>query len=612
MPLKQEPIAEFTFDSGYISSAAHATDLHSAMHTGSRSVLVTGMNKPRTFKGVGIVTLTGGSRAMLPAGNDYAGLGRFADSSGKGGVVKVLSALFFAGTGRLFYNGAQVGSLNASSVLQLTLLTSGSYSTSAYQAGLSQPSAPTIATRTSLGVGMSGKLKAGTYSVRVTKVRSTTGVRSPASPASNVAISTESGGVGKSLRVTFPAIGSNGADYWQIYVSPKGFGSTGPHYLLAEIAETDLTTVDSVARSYEIEWSDGDLVGKPLAPIDNDPPPACVFVGALGDCTFVDGCYGDVSSGVTAAAPGSTIAVSLPLRPEEFPVDWVLFPPDAPTALLRGGDGFYYRFGKNSMGVISYTGGVDVTPLSYQLYWGNIGINYAHNACLGEGGRLYAKSGKKLVRIGPDGEPEMAWAAPILDDIASWADADTVLGWDQDSGHLCVMNGRTIYAYNPELDRWAAPMVLGTVVDFGGVPGSIVSAVTHDGHLYFSCLDATNSRLSIFQFNAGNGSTAEVYSDWHFADESVMIRQIDILGRYDNINTIEVKVFANEDDTTAIFEAGHNPTSAAGKAQRIPPFRVALPDLQSFKVYVKHTSSGGDAVPAEKITVKGTRRGIIR
>jgi hypothetical protein len=162
---------------------------------------------------------------------------------------------------------------------------------------------------------------------------------------------------------------------------------------LQEVADSALTTIDSVPRSVEIEWVDGDLVDKPLAPVESSPPPACIFAGALGNSVFVDGCYGDTVSGTSASAPGTVIACSLALRPEEFPLDWLAFPPDAPTCLLKGGDGFYYRFGANSLGVISYTGGEPA--ITYQLYWGSTGVSYPHNAVVDGGGRLYAKTGTK-------------------------------------------------------------------------------------------------------------------------------------------------------------------------------------------------------------------------
>lgn len=584
----------------YESSGLETVVNPMSMAQGSKNVIITGLGKPTSFKGMTELAGKVGSRFLTQAGESFAGLGRFSDSAGKGSVVRVMAGLFFAGSGRLFYDGADMG-VSASSVLQLKLLASGSFGTT-YQAGLSQPSAPTIATRTSLGVGLTGKLKAGTYAVRIYKIRTATGGRSNSSEPSNLAVATESNSVGQSLRVTLPAADANGGDRWGICVTPRNFGSTGPFFLLQEVAEADLTTIDSVPRSIEIEWTDGDLAGKPLAPIDSYPPPACVFVGALGNSVFVDGCYGDTVSGVSAASPGTVIACSLPLRPEEFPLDWLAFPPDAPTCLLRGGDGFYYRFGKNSLGVISYTGGEP--PITYQLYWGATGVTYQHNAVVAEGGRLYAKTGTKgLVRIGNRGEPDTLWAAKISDDVEGWDDADTVLGWDENNSLLCVMNNLTVLPFNSTLDKWGAPIDL-----TGLVTGKILSAVTHLGALYISCLNTSGSGIKIYEFNAGSGTVMEVYTDWVWSEsEADYIRQIDVRGRFDTTNPISLKVFKDGDLTTPILDIARVPT--VGSQVSLAPFAGLLANLESWCIYLSQENGGGD-MGFERINVKGYRKGV--
>lgn len=585
----------------YESSGIESDFKPGIMAEGSRNVLITGNGKPQAFKGVTVQAGKVGARYLTQAGDSYAGLGSFSDSGIKGSVARVLAALFFAGTGALYYDGVSL-SATASSILQLKLLASGAFGTT-YQAGLSQPSAPTIATRTSLGTGMTGKLKAGTYTVKTYKIRSATGARSIASPASNIAISVEDNNIGQSLRVSFSAADANGGDRWGVCVTPRNFGTTGPYFLLREVAESALTTIDSVPRSFEIEWTDGDLVGQPLAPIESYPPPACVFVGSLGNSTFVDGCYGDTVSGVSAAAPGTVIASSLPLRPEEFPLDWLAFPPDAPTALLRGGDGFYYRFGKNSLGVISYTGGEPA--ITYQLYWGTTGISYPHNAVVAEGGRLYAKTGTKgLVRIGQNGQPESLWATPFLDDIEGWTDEDTVLGWDENNSTVCIMNNLTIIPFNSTLDKPGAPIDL-----TGKVTGKILSAVTNLGAMYISCLDSGTSSIKLYKFNAGTGSVVEVYTDWKFADEADYIRQVNVFMRSDSTNNVTLKVFKNESFASPAL----NITIAAnaGAPLKLPPFRGLIPDLRSWCVYLKQTAAGGD-MGFEKVEVKGYSKGLVK
>jgi hypothetical protein len=200
--------------------------------------------------------------------------------------------------------------------------------------------------------------------------------------------------------------------------------------------------------------------------------------------------------------------------------------------LLRGGEGFYYRFGKNSLGVISYIGGEP--PIQYQLLWGTTGVSYPHNAVVAEGGRLYAKTGTKgLVRVGMNGEPHTLWAAPFLDDVEAWNDANTILGWDENNMTVCIMNGTTILPFNSTLDKPGAPISL------AGITGNIVGCVTHLGALLIAAEDSGSSTIKLYKFNAGTGSVVEIYCDWCFSSEETdYIKQIDIKGRFDTTNTV--------------------------------------------------------------------------
>jgi hypothetical protein len=560
----------------------------------SKNVLIAGAGRPEAFRGVSLIAGKQGSRYLTQAGDSFAGLGKFSESIGKGSVVRVMAGLFFAGSGTLFYDGQDL-TTTASSILQLKLLSSGAFGTT-YQAGLSQPSAPTLVTRSSLGPGMTGRLKAGSYSAVVYKIRTATGARSVASPPSEIIVAVENNNIGQSARLTFPAADVNGGDRWGVCVTPRGFGSTGPHFLLKEVPESALTTIDSVPRSIEIEWTDADLAGKPLAPVDSYPPPSCVFVGALGNSVFVDGAYGDITLGVAATNPGTVIACSLPLHPEEFPLDWLAFPPDAPTCLLRGGDGFYYRFGANSLGVVSFTGGEP--PIRYQLYWGSTGVRYQHNAVVAEGGRLYAKTGEKgIVRIGNNGEPEMLWASKISRELEGKNDADIVLGWDENYQQVCVCVGTIIYPFNSTLDKWGAPLDL-----TNQLPGPIVSAVTHLGSLYLSALDPPNNTIRLYKFNSGSGSLMEVRTDWLLAEDTAYIRAIQVAGRFDTTNPVTVRVYKNFDELTPIFETQQTPI--ATRPYELPSIRTIIPDLRSFQIAVLQQTGGQDAA-IEQVDVYG-------
>jgi hypothetical protein len=593
------PIETFMFNS-YDGSRISTESDHRILARGSANQIITAGGKPQAWKGLAVKPGLEGSLVLTNAGEGYAGLGSFGDTDVKGSVFRILSALFFVGNGALRFNGVSMGA-SAASLLQLKLLSGGSYAGVTYQAGLSQPVAPTLATLATLGTGFTGRLKSGTYSAKIIKIRSSTGVRSLASLQSNIIVVSESGGTGRSARITMPVIGANGADRWGIYVTPKNFGSTGPHYLLREVNESDLGTVDGVPRSLEIEWTDGDLVGQPLAPIDSFVPPAAVFGGVLGDTAFLDGCYGDVVGGVSAGSPGSTIVQSLPLRPEEYPPDFTIFPPEPPTALIRGGDGFYYRWGRSSMGVISNVGG-DGPTLAFQLMWATTGIQYPHNATVGTGGRAYAKCGKTgFCRVGADGEPETSWANPVADIVKDWDDRYTVLGWDGDSHSLVAMNHNTLLVYNETQDKWGAPIAQ-------TLAGDITAAVTQGNSLIIAAKDNGASNIKLYDFNTGTGSLMVSKTDWHFsAGESDLIRQIDTVMRADSLNPVQVDVYANEDDSAPVMTQTLTPPKTG--TTQLQPIKIALPGLRSFAVKLTQQTIGQDA-GFEAIRVTGSSNRI--
>ncbi len=590
--MERSQLAKFEFLGGFDVSSPLTRSNPARLARGSQNIVWRG-GRLEAFNGLGnSLSPLVGSRYLTNASDSYGGLGSFANSNVKGSVLKILNGLFVIGNGAVYYAGASLG-FNAVSTLQIKLLVSGAWSATTYQAGLPQASAPTLAVRTSIGVGLTGRNKAGSYSAKAFLVRDATGAKGLASEMSNIVVI--EGDAGKTIRVTFPPIGSSGADFWGLAVTARNFGSTGPHFVNFKIAEADLTTIDGVPRSYEIEWTDGDLVGKDLAPIASYAPPAAMFAGVLGDCMFLDGAVGDVVSGVTAGNPGSTIAISLPLFVEEFPPDWRLYPPEAPTALIRGGDDFYYRFGKNSMGVVSYVGGSP--PLYFQLLWTNVGINHPHNAAVGAGGMLFAKTGKRgLVRLGAGAEPESAWSDAVADIIKDWSDAETVLGWDENSQTLCVMNNETILPYHVN-HGWGAPCDVSDKTN-----GRIVAAVTHEGGLYIAALNTAGSAIDLFKYDEGTGSLMTVRSDWHYAEaESEYLRIIDVLSRLDNLdNDVTVELYINENDSTPFRTWTIPPV----KTTRLRPVKLGK-KVESFAISVKHLSDGGGGMVAERIIVSG-------
>lgn len=539
------------------------------MAKGSRNWLIVGLNKIVGYKGPLLLNGVEGGTQMMEAAESYASLGS-ADITGVGSVWRVLTALFFVGRGAVRYNGLATGAV-ATSTLSLRLLENGTYNGTTLQAGLAQPSAPTIFTKVA-GPGFSGtQLVPGTRALTIARKRSSTGAVSIQSLPSNVVIVA----TGETIVITMPLTSANGDDRWIIGSPLAGRGEIGPFFILFELPESDFTTitktdgaitaadntltsasstftaadigkaivingagtaganhtttiasinsptsvevtdaaittvgpaatfrygaiVDGVSRSVELEWSDGQLAGADLMPIDDFPPPPAAFGGTLNDTGFLDGCYGDLGTGQPAATLGATIAVSIPLRFESWPPDSLVFTPEPPTAVAsRAADGYAYRAGKRSLGALTYTGGE--RPISYQLRWSTTGCVSPHNMVIADQGRLYIFTSQHgLARIAEGDEPDTEWALPFYEDTTGWNPFEVVMGWDSDQQFVCACHRKMVLPYNTALERACTPCDL-----TGLIRGNIVAAVTGDlGELYL----CTNNVRSVSDVTTNNAS----------------------------------------------------------------------------------------------------------
>lgn len=672
----------YKFFGGYRSTSPKLAGEVNTMADGSENAYITGAGKVEVFKGVTYRATELGSQVMMNADNAYAGLGD-ENETGIGSVFRVLAAVFFIGAGKLYWNGTYLSD-SATTTLSLKTVSSGTFSAT-YQAGLAEPSAPTISA-VAPPSGFSGKNN-GTISAKIARFRTKTGAVSNASLSSNIVTATN-----QSIAVTFPSADSNGQDYWKIYGTRNGFGGVGDSYFYADIAEstitaavtatattdadttigvpngtldathvgwqytsagdtttyiTDVGAADShsagkqtitlaaasvlttsqsatftravagVTRTYVFEWRDADLTSE-FAPIRNYPPPAGNFAGAAQDVVFVDGCYGDGANVATQSddqtttydsdLAGNAIAISDPVKPESFPPDNYIFTGDRPTCLLEGGDGVFWRFGRNSMGMIRYVGGQPA--LYYDRVWQGIGVANQNNAVLGQGGRLYAFTGQRsLVRLGLQGEPDTLFAAPIMDDIGSWTDA--VMGRDGQYNVVCVMNGLTIHAFYEPLGVWCAPLKLDPYFDPED-DATIRAAVTVADKMYLAVGDAASIRL--YDFNIGSGSTAKVRTAWiPAADVSTVISRVSAVLRSDNTtsNSVAVRVYCNGDDGTVRRSFTFTPTAGqvAQDFFHLPVLKPNVRQAKSYRIELELTSSGGSA-GFERIDLMGEDSGI--
>lgn len=591
---------------GFCFSRSPMATRPNCLTSGSQNLLITGAGLVTAHSG--IATLAGrGSRSLfqIPDGG-FAGLGS-GSTSGTGDIFGLIArAIAFIGaTSNLVINGTS-RAVNASTALQILLYKSGSYSgagTGPFTAGISQMSAPTVAVTPNASTTNSG-----TMSVVTWFVRSATGGRGRKSSPSAVLVVD-----GKTVRVTvsggdLTTATNNGYDRLGIGVTKWGFGASGPAYEYTEIAISSLTTVDGVANSYELQYSSLELEGAPLAPLDDFSPPAGVFACALEDVVAVVGCYGDVASGVSATSPGTAIAVSLPVYIESFPPDNLLFLPGAPVGVLpTPSGGFAFVAGLNFMCALTYTGGSPA--LSLQTLWATTGIAHQGAMFLGEGGRLYAfTSGKSIVRIGADGQPESAFSADVSDYVSGWDATEVYGGWDDKYKFAVFCHERIVLCFNTQLGRWCAPLDLtGALATYEAICG----VVTVGGNLYLATRDRDSPAvgLRLWTLHGGFGTTWDAYFSWNRSqDVSEDIYLVECAVRADNTTyPVTLEIFANGDES--IVEESKSFTLAGTGKQHLTK-KANVRGAKSHRIHLQGRTQGGDGGP-EGVRISGEPVGVI-
>jgi hypothetical protein len=225
----------------YVSSSPK-DDGGDYMAAGSENVMLTGSGKTQVFKGVTPLLPKLGGIVMMNVAEDFASLGQESDVTAYGNVFNVFSALFYIGKGLLRLAGISL-LVNASATLSLLVKRNGSYTdplSGPWQAGLAQPSAPTIQA-VAPPAGFTGKVN-GIVSVVLWRIRSTTGAVSIHSEPSNILSAAN-----QSVGVAVPLPDANGQDYWGIGVTLNNEGQTGSHFELIEVPESQVA--ESIART---------------------------------------------------------------------------------------------------------------------------------------------------------------------------------------------------------------------------------------------------------------------------------------------------------------------------------------------------------------------------
>jgi len=609
----------FRFTYGFYLSKPKIDDSMDYAAEGSANALFTGQGRPEVFKGVALVSGTAGTQ-MFQVSNGYAGLGLKSVSAGIGSIFSYISrSLWFIGAGRVLFNGtALTGNPDASTTLKFRLFDTGAYNGTTYTAGMSAPSPPTIA------VGAVGTKLNGTYSVRLTAIRSTTGAESNASQSSaSVSFANQM------CRVTFPAAVGNGHDKWGVYVNLSNFGTKGPHYLLPPslTGESPIgfvkesTVAASVlggagSRNLDFEWFDGDLANQDLAPVNNFVPPVGTHAFALEGCIAIAGCYGDVTSGVTTGAPGNMIVVSRAGFPEAFPIDadHLLALPEPPTCVLtRAASGSVFIGCKNSLSIVKYTGASSKAPLALSTLWPDVGFATFTNACLADGVLYGFTASRGVVRMDNDRNPDFTFAAGISKFFDGVLASEVCVGYDPAS--TMVVYGFThnyggsigtltrLICFNKGFGLWSAPIQFEDLVAVpAGSPAIIKEMFTNAGQLYI-VLDTGGSEYAVYQFHSGNGATVKLRSAWRDGgapEKNKTVRWMKMATENNTANAITMDVYKNMDTTT---KAATNVFTPKGSPEHLAK-RIDIINAKTFLVHI-------EGIATSATTIEGELAGII-
>lgn len=476
-PIELDILGAARIGGGYFNTDT-LTYPEDAMAPGSKNVFLVDNSAQRVFRG--LTSHGTGGRSMFNVAGGYASLNDNGATQGVGSVFNFINeSLFGIGAGKLYYNG--VFNTNVTSTLQLAPKV-GTYTYPTwYTAGFTQPTAPQV--RAKDPISPFTGLNTGTYSFKIAAVRSTTGARSIASVTSAV-IALDA----QTVQLTFPTAASNGQDRWAIFGTKAGFGGVGVHYLIKEINESDLSTIDSIARSYVLEYNDSDLLPV-VAYIDDYPPQAANFAARLENYVLTFGAY------------TNAIQASIRNFPESFDPDHIGFLPKAPTAILQDPQGTYvYVSTESSVHAVSVIPSTD-NPLVIQTVWNDVGVANNHNWCT-VSGVLFAFTGKTgAVTMGETGQPDPRFAQPVAKAMRDWDVNGVVVHQVPHLNSVAYSYQGQTFLFNLQTLKWSSPAQLN---DFA--TGNIVSAFVTSRTPYITLLNGTT--FTLYEFDNGSTSTS--------------------------------------------------------------------------------------------------------
>lgn len=351
--------------------------------------------------------------------------GAIAGVTNLGNVCSFYSTKWAAGNGSITEGGSVTGTVSGFLVLKV----GGSYVT----AGLSTPSAPTFAGNATVSAKFNG-----TYAVGLVAVRATSGAISNVSLRSAV-ISVKN----KKGTITFPAA-PTGATHWLVYGTLRGHGSQGNLYKVTTIAPVAVGTA-----TLEVDWVDGELGD--LAPITNDPPPACTHCFPIGNVMCV----------VTA---GGMVYPSKPGQPEAYDVSLAVRLPsgEAPVGVAaRGSDGGVFIGTRNSISLIVATNS-EFTPIFPRGVFENVGIANGNAMCWVFDTLYVFSATGTLCRTHGGSRPDTSFAAPYQQYFRDngFTGSNTHLVHDKRNGALLVCSGTKAVPFMLDTEQWSGVITL--------------------------------------------------------------------------------------------------------------------------------------------------------
>lgn len=221
--------------------------------------------------------------------------------------------------------------------------------------------------------------------------------------------------------------------------------------------------------------------------------------------------------------------------------------------------------------------------------------------CIADGGRLYVFAGQPA-RLKASDEPDTEFGDRVLDDMASWVQADVILGWDSKTKFVVYGHGQTLIPFNVQTEEWSTPLDLST-----SITGNLCASVTVGNNLLLATNDGTTVRL--YNWLGGSGSIWEVYSGEHFSvDEAAEAFRMQIAGRFDSVTyPLTAKIFRNGDRSTAVTTKTITPTRTG--FQILLTMKPNVRGAKSHSIYLSHRSIGQDDGP-DIVRLKGVTSGV--